>query len=88
MALRRRTTAYYRDNEGSRFYKANRLSPEATWQALGDELGRVLADAQRAFWRSRLEMNPERVRWHGAIFARHFPTMAGVSVESERSSGW
>jgi hypothetical protein len=63
----------YRDNEGSRFYKAGRLSPEETWRALGDELGRVLMDAQRVFWRGRLEMNPERVRWwHGAIFARHF----------------
>jgi prophage maintenance system killer protein len=34
--------------------------------------------AQRAFWRSRLEVNPERVRWwHGAIFARHFPHDGG-----------
>jgi Fic family protein len=35
-------------------------------------------DAQRAFWRGRLEMDPERVRWwHGAIFARHFPHDGG-----------
>ncbi len=68
----------YRDNEGSRFYRADRLSPEETWRALGDELGRVLMDAQRVFWRGRLEMTPERVRWwHGAIFARHFPYDGG-----------
>ena len=68
----------YRDNEGSRFYRAGRLSPEETWQALGNELARVLMDAQRVFWRGRLEMNPERVRWwHGAIFARHFPYDGG-----------
>ncbi|MGO9319260.1 MAG: Fic family protein [Solirubrobacteraceae bacterium] len=68
----------YRDNDGSRFYKAGRLSPEETWRALGDELGRVLMDAQRVFWRGRLEMTPERVRWwHGAIFARHFPYDGG-----------
>jgi len=64
----------YRDNKNSHFYKTDRLSPEETWRALRDELGRVLMDAQRAFWRSRLGMDPERVRWwHGAIFARHFP---------------
>jgi Fic/DOC family len=35
-------------------------------------------DAQRAFWRGRLEMDAERVRWwHGAIFARHFPHDGG-----------
>jgi prophage maintenance system killer protein len=69
---------HYRDNEGSRFYKASHLSPEETWRALGDELGRVLVDAQRAFWAGRLEMAPERVRWwHGAIFARHFPYDGG-----------
>jgi Fic/DOC family len=35
-------------------------------------------DAQRVFWRGRLEMDPERVRWwHGAIFARHFPRDGG-----------
>jgi hypothetical protein len=68
----------YRDNEGSRFYKAGRLSPEETWRALGDELGRVLMDAQRTFWRSRLEMTPERIRWwHGAIFVRNFPHDGG-----------
>jgi hypothetical protein len=68
----------YRDIEDSRFYKADRLSPEETWRAVGDELGRVLMDAQRAFWRGRLEMNTERVRWwHGAIFARHFPHDGG-----------
>lgn len=33
---------------------------------------------KRVFWRSRLEMTPERVRWwHGAIFARHFPHDGG-----------
>jgi iron complex transport system substrate-binding protein len=31
----------YRDNEGSRFYRAGRLSPEETWRALGDELRTV-----------------------------------------------
>lgn len=68
----------YQDNEGSRFYRAGRLSPEDTWRALGDELARVLMDAQRVFWRGRLEMTPERVRWwHGAIFARHFPYDGG-----------
>ncbi len=35
-------------------------------------------DARRVFWRGRLEMTPERVRWwHGAIFARHFPYDGG-----------
>jgi hypothetical protein len=68
----------YRDNEGSRFYRAGRMSPEETWRALGDELARVLMDAQRVFWRGRLEMAPKRVRWwHGAIFARHFPYDGG-----------
>jgi prophage maintenance system killer protein len=68
----------YRDNEGSRFYRAEGLSPEETWQALGDELARVLDDAQRAFWRAALRMDAERVRWwHGAIFARHFPYEGG-----------
>jgi hypothetical protein len=68
----------YQDNEGSRFFRASRLSPEDTWRALGDELARVLMDAQRVFWRGRLEMTPERVRWwHGAIFARHFPYDGG-----------
>jgi hypothetical protein len=68
----------YRDHEESRFYQAPGLSPEQTWQALGDELARVLNDAQRAFWRSPLQMDPERVRWwHGAIFARHFPHDGG-----------
>jgi hypothetical protein len=68
----------YRDNDGSRFYKAGRLSPEETWRALGDELARVLMDAQRAFWRGRLEMDSERIRWwHGAIFARNFPHDGG-----------
>jgi hypothetical protein len=68
----------FRDKEDSRFYRTDRLSPEETWLALRDELGRVLMDAQRAFWRGRLEMDPERVRWwHGAIFARHFPHDGG-----------
>jgi len=68
----------YRDNENSRFYKTDRLSPEDTWQSLSEELGRVLMDAQRAFWRIRLELDAERVRWwHGAIFARHFPHDGG-----------
>src|SRR5271168_593120 len=68
----------YRDREDSRFYQARGLSPERTWQALGDELARVLDDAQRAFWRVPLRMDPERVRWwHGAIFARHFPHDGG-----------
>jgi hypothetical protein len=39
----------YRDREESRFYQARGLSPEQTWHALGDELSRVLGDAQRAF---------------------------------------
>jgi fido (protein-threonine AMPylation protein) len=68
----------YRDDEDSRFYRTDRLSPEDTWKALSDELGRVLMDAQRAFWRGRLELDAERVRWwHGAIFARHFPHDGG-----------
>jgi fido (protein-threonine AMPylation protein) len=68
----------YRDREDSRFYQAHGLSPEETWQALGDELARVLDDAQRAFWRTPLRIDPERVRWwHGAIFARHFPHDGG-----------
>ncbi len=68
----------YRDREDSRFYRAGRLSPEETWWVLEDELGRVLMDTQRVFWRGRLEMTPERVRWwHGAIFARHFPYDGG-----------
>jgi Fic/DOC family len=69
---------HYRDREDSRFYQAYGLSPEETWQTLGDELGRVLDDAQRAFWRMPLRMDPERVRWwHGAIFARRFPHDGG-----------
>ena len=68
----------YRDREESRFYQAGGHSPEQTWHALGDELSRVLNDAQRAFWRVPLMMNPERVRWwHGAIFAHHFPHDGG-----------
>jgi fido (protein-threonine AMPylation protein) len=68
----------YRDREDSRFYQARGLSPEETWQALGDELARVLDDAQRAFWQTPLRMDPERVRWwHGAIFARQFPHDGG-----------
>lgn len=68
----------YRDREESRFYQARGLSPEQTWQALGDELARVLDDAQRAFWGTALRIDPERVRWwHGAIFARHFPHDGG-----------
>lgn len=68
----------YRDREESRFYRARGLSPEQTWQALGDELARVLNDAQRAFWRTPLRVDPERIRWwHGAIFARHFPHEGG-----------
>lgn len=69
---------HYRDREESRFYQARGLSPEQTWQALGDELARVLDDAQRAFWQTPLRMDPERVRWwHGAMFARHFPYDGG-----------
>jgi fido (protein-threonine AMPylation protein) len=68
----------YRDSESSRFYQARGLSPEETWQALGDELACVLDDAQRAFWRAPLKVDSERVRWwHGAIFARHFPYDGG-----------
>jgi hypothetical protein len=68
----------YRDREESRFYQGRGFSPEATWQALTDELARVLDDAQRTFWRAPLRMDPERVRWwHGAIFARHFPHDGG-----------
>jgi prophage maintenance system killer protein len=68
----------YRDREESRFYQAGDLTPGQTWQALGDELARVLNDAQRALWRAPLRMDPERVRWwHGAIFARHFPHDGG-----------
>ena len=68
----------YRDREESRFYQAGGLSPEQTWHALGDELSRVLNDAQRAFWRGPLQVDPERIRWwHGAIFARHFPHDGG-----------
>lgn len=60
----------YHDREESRFYQAGGLSPDQTWQALGDELARVLNDAQRTFWRTPLRMDPARVRWwHGAIFA-------------------
>ncbi len=71
-------TGRFRDREESRFYQARGLSPEETWQALGDELARVLSDAQRAFWRAPLHVDPERIRWwHGAIFARHFPHDGG-----------
>jgi hypothetical protein len=51
----------YRDREESRFYQARGLSPEQTWHVLGDELSRVLGDAQRAFWRVPLQMDPERI---------------------------
>lgn len=72
------STSGYRDREESRFYQARGLSPEETWQALGDELARVLDDTQRAFWRGSLRMDPERIRWwHGAIFARRFPHDGG-----------
>jgi len=72
------STGRFRDREESRFYQARGLSPEQTWQALGDELARVLDDAQRAFWQNPLCMDPERVRWwHGAIFARRFPHDGG-----------
>jgi prophage maintenance system killer protein len=68
----------YRDREESRFYQVGGLSPEQTWHALGDELSRVVNDAQRAFWRVPLQMDPKRIRWwHGAIFARHFPHDGG-----------
>ncbi|MGD0454157.1 MAG: Fic family protein [Solirubrobacteraceae bacterium] len=68
----------YRDRDESRFYQAHGLSPEATWQALADELARVLDDAQRAFLRMPLRLDPERIRWwHGAIFGRHFPHVGG-----------
>jgi len=71
-------TTGFRDREESRFYQARGLSPEQTWQALGDELARVLDDAQRAFWQTPLRMDLGRVRWwHGAIFARHFPHDGG-----------
>lgn len=43
-----------------------------------DELARVLDDAQRAFRRAALRMDPERVRWwHGAIS----PANAGGSLD-------
>jgi prophage maintenance system killer protein len=68
----------FRDREESRFYQARGLSPEETWQALGDGLARVLSDAQRAFWRAPLHVDPERIRWwHGAIFSRHFHMTVG-----------
>jgi fido (protein-threonine AMPylation protein) len=68
----------YRDREDSRFYRARGLTPEETWQALGDELARVIADARQAWWRHRLAIDPERIRWwHGAIFGRHFPYDGG-----------
>jgi Fic family protein len=68
----------YRDHEDSRFFQARGLTTEETWQALGDELARVLNDTQRMFWRASLPMNPERIRWwHGAIFGRHFPYDGG-----------
>jgi hypothetical protein len=71
-------TGRFRDREESRFYHTRGLSPEETWQALGDELGRVLNDAQQAFWCAPLHVDPERIRWwHGAIFARHFPHDGG-----------
>jgi len=77
-AMSRPRQSRYRDREESRFYRAHGLSPEETWQTLGDELARVLDDAQRAFWRRPLRMDAERVRWwHGAIFARHFPHDGG-----------
>jgi hypothetical protein len=68
----------YRDREDSRFYQAQGLSPEHTWQALSRELARVLADARTAFWRRPLLIDVERIRWwHGAIFARQFPHDGG-----------
>ncbi len=68
----------YSDREDTRFYKARGLSPEATWQALADELARVLDDTQQAFWRAPLRMHQERIRWwHGAIFGRRFPHDGG-----------
>jgi hypothetical protein len=68
----------YRDSEGSRFFRAQRLSPEETWEALGRELARVLDEAQRAFWRQSLRVDPDRIRWwHGAIFGRLFPHEGG-----------
>jgi fido (protein-threonine AMPylation protein) len=68
----------YRDREESRFYQARGLSPEQTWTALADELAWVLDDAQQAFWRVSLRIDPARIRWwHGAIFARHFPHDGG-----------
>jgi len=70
-------THRFRDREESRFYQAR--GPEETWQVLGDELGRVLNDAQRAFWCAPLHVEPERIRWwHGAIFSRHFPHDGGT----------
>jgi fido (protein-threonine AMPylation protein) len=68
----------YRDREESRFHCARDLSPESTWQVLGDELARVLTDAQRTFWQKPLRPDAERIRWwHGAIFGRYFPQDAG-----------
>jgi fido (protein-threonine AMPylation protein) len=78
MSESRQSTPGYRDREESRFYRAGGRSPEETWKALGDELSRVLGDADRAFWRASLRIDPERVRWwHGAIFARLFPHDGG-----------
>ena len=68
----------YRDSEGSCFFRAQHLSPEETWEALGRELARVLDEAQRAFWRQPLRVDPDRIRWwHGAIFGRLFPHEGG-----------
>ena len=79
----------HQDNEGSRFYRAGRLSPEDTWRAMGDELARVLMDAQRAFWRVPLRMEPERISWwHGAIFARLFPHDGGHFRHDRAFSAW
>jgi prophage maintenance system killer protein len=69
----------FRDNENSRFFAAQGLSPEATWSALTDRLGVMLGDARDAFLSRPLTMDPERVRWwHGAIFSGLFPYDGGT----------
>jgi hypothetical protein len=79
----------YRDREESRFYQARGLSPEQTWHALGDELGRVLGDAQRAFWRVSLHL--DRSASAGGT-ERSSPTTFRMTVDAsaatEPSSAW
>jgi hypothetical protein len=82
------STRRFRDREESRFYQARSLLPEETWQVLGDELARVLNDAQRAFWRAPFHVDPERIRWwHGAIFARNFPHDGGRFLQERAYFG-